>query len=135
MIHSVDSPALAQEINRAAMNRGKKARVLVEVNISGEKTKSGIDPEGTDRLLRELMSLPHLSVEGLMTMAPDSDDPEKARPCFRELKHLKDTLNEQLKPALTLKELSMGMSSDFEVAIEEGATLIRIGTALFGERA
>ena len=134
MIHSVDSLALAQEINRAAMNRGKKARVLVEVNISGEKAKSGIDPGRTGSLLRELISLPHLSVEGLMTMAPYSDDPEESRPYFRRLRHLKETMNELHQPDLNLKELSMGMSSDFEVAIEEGATLIRIGTAIFGER-
>jgi hypothetical protein len=135
MIHSVDSLTLAQEINLAAGKRGKKARILVEVNVSGERTKSGIDPQGAGSLMQELMSLPHLSVEGLMTMAPYSDDPEDARPCFRALKQLKDALNERHGPTLNLKELSMGMSSDFEVAVEEGSTLVRIGTAIFGERA
>jgi len=135
MIHSVDSLPLAQEINLAAGKQGKKARILVEINVSGETTKSGIDPEGAGSLIQELILLPHLSVEGLMTMAPYSDDPEDARPCFRALKQLQDALHERHGPALNLKELSMGMSSDFEVAIEEGATLVRIGTAIFGERA
>jgi len=135
MIHSVDSSPLAQEINLAAGKRGKKARILVEVNVSGERTKSGIEPQGADSLIQELMSLPHLSVEGLMTMAPYSDEPENSRPCFRALKQLKDALKERHGPALNLKELSMGMSSDFEVAIEEGSTMVRIGTAIFGERA
>ncbi len=134
MIHSVDSLPLAREINLAAGKRGKKARVLIEANVSGETTKSGIDPEVTDSLLRELISLPHLSVEGLMTMPPYSDDPEHSRPHFRRLRHLKDALNERFRPVLHLKELSMGMSSDFAVAIEEGATIVRIGTAIFGER-
>ena len=134
MIHSVDSLPLAQEINLAAGKRGKKARILVEVNVSGERTKSGIDPQGAGSLIQELMSLPHLSVEGLMTMAPYSDNPEDARPCFTALKRLQDALNERHGPALTLKELSMGMSSDFEVAVEEGSTMVRIGTAIFGER-
>jgi hypothetical protein len=135
MIHSVDSLALAQEINRAAMQSGSRVRILIEVNVSGETTKSGIEPAGTDSLLRELISLPHLAVEGLMTMAPYRDDPEEARPCFRALKQLKHALNDRHGPALNLKELSMGMSSDFEVAIEEGSTMVRIGTAIFGERA
>lgn len=135
MIHSVDSLVLAQEINLAAGKRGEKARILVEVNVSGEPTKSGIDPEGAGGLIQELILLPHLSVEGLMTMPPYSDDPENARPCFRALKQLQDALNERHGPALNLKELSMGMSSDFAVAIEEGSTMVRIGTAIFGERA
>ena len=135
MIHSVDSLPLAQEINLAAGKQGKKVRILVEINVSGETTKSGIDPEGAGSLIQDLILLPHLSVEGLMTMAPYSDDPEDARPCFRALKQLQDALHERHGPALNLKELSMGMSSDFEVAIEEGATLVRIGTAIFGERA
>jgi pyridoxal phosphate enzyme (YggS family) len=135
MIHSVDSLALAQEINCMAMNREQGVRILVEVNMSGEKAKSGIDPEGTGSLIKELMSLPRLSVEGLMTMPPYSDDPENSRPYFRALRNLRDRLNEGFRGALALKELSMGMSADFEVAIEEGATLIRVGTAIFGERA
>lgn len=135
MIHSVDSLALAQEINRMAMNREQGVRILVEVNMSGEKAKSGIDPAGAGDLVREMASLPHLSLEGLMTMPPYSDDPENSRAYFRALRNLRDRLNEGFRGALALKELSMGMSSDFEVAIEEGATLIRVGTAIFGERA
>lgn len=135
MMHSCDSLVLAQEINRIAMQNEKRVRVLVEVNVSGEKAKSGIDPEGANNLVKEMTSLSHLSLEGLMTMAPYSDDPEDSRPYFRGLRNIRETLNKQHKGTLTLKELSMGMSSDFEVAIEEGATLVRIGTAIFGERA
>lgn len=135
MIHSVDSLALAQEIDRMAMQSGKRIMVLVEVNISGEEAKSGINPAGTGDLVRKMASLPHLSLEGLMTMPPYSDNPENSRPYFQALRNLRDSLNEECRGALMLKELSMGMSSDFEVAIEEGATLIRVGTAIFGERA
>ena len=135
MIHSVDSLALAQEMDRTAMQSGKRMRVLVEVNLSGEKAKSGIDSAGAGNLVREMASLPHLSLEGLMTMPPYSDDPENSRPYFRALRNLRDSLNEESGGGLALQQLSMGMSSDFEVAIEEGATLVRIGTAIFGERA
>ncbi len=135
MIHSADSLALAQEMDRTAMQSGKRVRVLVEVNLSGEKAKSGIDSAGAGDLVREMASLTHLSLEGLMTMPPYSDDPENSRPYFRALRNLRDSLNEESGGGLALKELSMGMSSDFEVAIEEGATLVRIGTAIFGERA
>jgi len=135
MIHSVDSLALAQEMDRTAMQSRKRVRVLVEVNLSGEKAKSGIDSAGAGNLVREMASLPHLSLEGLMTMPPYSDDPENSRPYFRALRNLRDSLNEESGGGLALQQLSMGMSSDFEVAIEEGATLVRIGTAIFGERA
>ena len=107
---------------------------IIQVNISGEETKSGIDPAGTRQLLQEVALLPSLSVQGLMTMPPWFENPEEARPYFIALRKLRDELANEKIPNVSLKELSMGMSGDFEVAIEEGATLVRIGTAIFGER-
>ena len=134
MIHSVDRLSLAQEINRVAKKRGKKARILVQVNISGEETKSGINPQKVRTLIGEIASMSNLSLEGLMTMPPYFDDPEKARPYFTALRELRDTILKESIGGINLQELSMGMSGDFEVAIEEGATMVRIGTAIFGER-
>ena len=134
MIHSVDRLSLAQEINRVAEKKGKKVRILVQVNISGEETKSGINPQTLRTLIGEIASMSNLSLEGLMTMPPYFDDPEKARPYFTALRELRDTLLQESIGGVNLQELSMGMSGDFEVAIEEGATMVRIGTAIFGER-
>jgi len=134
MIHSVDRLSLAQELNRIAEKKGAKVRILIQVNISGEETKSGINPEGIVPLVTEITSMKNLSLEGFMTMPPYFDDPENARPYFVALRELRDTLCEAHRGGISLKELSMGMSGDFEVAIEEGATLVRIGTAIFGER-
>ena len=134
MIHSVDSLALAQEINRIAGEKGKKVSVLVQVNISGEEAKSGINPAETGRLVQEIASLPNLALEGLMTIPPYFDAPEMSRPYFRALRQLRDAIAEQHRGIIRLQELSMGMSSDLEVAIEEGATMLRVGTAIFGER-
>lgn len=134
MIHSVDSVSLAEELNRAAEKRNKIIPVLVQVNISGEETKSGINPEETARLLTELSSMDRLSVRGLMTMPPWFENQEAARPYFIALRKLRDELSERHIKNITLRELSMGMSGDFEVAIEEGATLVRVGTAIFGPR-
>lgn len=134
IIHSVDRLSLAKELNKLAAKQGKTMKILVQVNISGEEAKSGIGPEGVNALVREIVNLPNLSVEGLMTMPPFFDDPEKARPYFIALRKLRDALREGIKEATDLKELSMGMSADFEVAIEEGSTLVRVGTAIFGER-
>lgn len=134
MIHSIDRLSLAQEINRVAKKRGKKARILVQVNISGEETKSGINPQKVRTLIGEIASMSNLSLEGLMTMPPYFDDPEKARPYFTALRELRDTILKESIGGINLQELSMGMSGDFEVAIEEGATMVRIGTAIFGER-
>ena len=134
MIHSVDSVSLAEELNRAAEKRNKIIPVLVQVNISGEETKSGINPEETARLLTELSSMDRLSVRGLMTMPPWFENAEDARPYFAALRNLRDELSHMNIKNITLRELSMGMSGDFEVAIEEGATLVRVGTALFGPR-
>jgi pyridoxal phosphate enzyme (YggS family) len=132
MIHSVDSLKLAEEVQRQAEKMAKRVAVLLEVNVAGEASKFGYPP---DLLLQELMALNglgRLEIHGLMTMAPWSQDPERARPVFRRLRDLRTECEQRL--GAPLAHLSMGMSGDFEVAIEEGATLIRVGTALFGER-
>jgi hypothetical protein len=132
MIQSVDSFHLAQEINKRAEQASKSVPVLLEVNVAGESTKFGYRPE---RLLAELKAvneLPRIEIHGLMTMAPWTPEPEKVRPVFRQLRELKAECEQVL--GASLRHLSMGMTSDFEVAIEEGATLVRIGTALFGPR-
>jgi len=134
LIHSVDRMPLAEELNKEAGKKNKILPVLIQVNISGEETKSGIDPAGTRELVQQAALLPNLSVQGLMTMPPWFVDPEDARPYFRALRKLRDELAGEKIPNVSLKELSMGMSGDFETAIEEGATLVRIGTAIFGER-
>jgi len=134
MIHSVDRMSLAEELNKEAGKGNKILPVLIQVNISGEETKSGIDPSGTRQLVQQAALLSHLSVQGLMTMPPWFEDPEEARPYFRALRKLRDGLAAEKIPNVSLTHLSMGMSGDFEVAIEEGATLVRIGTAIFGER-
>ena len=132
LIHSLDRPELAEEINRRAGEQGKTVRLLVEVNLAGEESKSGSGVAETEKLVGLTASLPHISLEGLMTMPPYDPDPERARPYFRRLRELRDALSSSLN--LLLPELSMGMSTDFETAVEEGATLVRIGTALFGTR-
>ena len=134
IIQSVDRLSLAQEINRLAVKKGKIVKVLLQVNISGEEAKSGIDPAGVAALLRETLALPNLSVQGLMTMPPYFDDPEKARPYFVALRELRNFLRKEFGKNTDLKELSMGMSADFEIAIEEGSTIVRVGSAIFGER-
>ena len=131
LIHSVDSVRLAVELNKWADRLGKTQAVLIEINVSGEASKFGMKPEDLESALRQLQALPRLEVHGLMTIAPFAEDPEKARPSFRRLRELRDAAAQQ---GWALPQLSMGMSHDFTVAIEEGATLIRVGTALFGER-
>lgn len=134
LIHSVDRISLAQEINRQWEKSGGVCDILLQVNISGEETKSGTTAAGAIALARQAAALPNLRVRGLMTMPPFFDEPERARPYFRELKRLADTIRAEDIPGASMEELSMGMSGDFEVAIEEGATLVRVGTAIFGER-
>ncbi|MCC6347859.1 MAG: YggS family pyridoxal phosphate-dependent enzyme, partial [Nitrospirales bacterium] len=131
LIHTVDSPDLAEELHRHAERAGRAQRVLVQVKLSPEDTKHGAAELDLLPLLERIRELKSLQAEGLMTMPPFFDDPEKARPYFRQLRELREKAEEQ---GFRLPELSMGMSDDFEVAIEEGATLVRIGTALFGER-
>ena len=130
--HSIDSSALAEAMNRIAGETGSVVQGLLEVNVSGEETKHGFTPAQLREELSALLQLPHLQLRGLMTMAPYSDNPEEARPVFRALRALRDEL--QTAHAHPLPELSMGMSGDFVPAIEEGATLVRIGSSIFGAR-
>lgn len=133
IIHSVDSVRLAQEIERRAERAGKVMPVLLEVNVAGEATKYGFAPEEVAAAVEEIAPLPHLEIHGLMTVAPIAEDPEEVRPHFRRLRELRDELARRF-PSLDWHHLSMGMTDDFEVAIEEGATMVRIGRAIFGER-
>ncbi|MDP2168100.1 MAG: YggS family pyridoxal phosphate-dependent enzyme [Thermodesulfovibrionales bacterium] len=126
LIHSLDSVELASLINRHASGKGKVQRVLMEVNLSGERSKHGIGKDEIGSLIKAAAKMENISVEGLMTIPPYSDDPEASRPYYKELKELADGYG--------LRELSMGMTGDFEVAVEEGATMVRVGTAIFGER-
>ncbi|NJC87160.1 MAG: YggS family pyridoxal phosphate-dependent enzyme [Desulfuromonas sp.] len=134
LIHSVDRLSLAEEISRQWQKHGLTADVLIEVNLGGEASKSGVDAVELEPFLRQIVTLPNLAVRGLMTLPPYLDDPEDVRPYFRRLRELADRMKELALPGVTMQELSMGMSHDFAVAIEEGATLVRIGTAIFGER-
>ncbi|MDL5050404.1 YggS family pyridoxal phosphate-dependent enzyme [Oscillatoria amoena NRMC-F 0135] len=133
LIHSVDSAPLAAEIQKQAGKQSKIQKILIEVNVAGEASKFGVKPDALEALAVEVNSLTHLELHGLMCMAPHSDDPEKARPHFARLRNLRDGLESSL--GYKLPVLSMGMSGDFVPAIEEGATIVRIGTALFGRRA
>lgn len=133
MIQSVDSLPLAQEINKWADKSAKTMPILLEVNVAGESSKFGYPPEQLLAELSQINSLNKIEIHGLMTVAPWSPEPEKVRPVFRKLRELKQQCEQIL--GAPLPHLSMGMSGDFEVAIEEGATLVRIGTALFGPRA
>ena len=130
--HSIDSTALAQAIDRIAGETKKPAEGLLEVNVSGEETKHGFTPDELRKGFSALGKLPHLRIRGLMTMAPYSENPEDARPVFRALRELRDEL--QSSHGHPLPELSMGMSGDFVPAIEEGATLVRVGSSIFGTR-
>jgi pyridoxal phosphate enzyme (YggS family) len=132
MIQSVDSLHLAEEINRRAEQAAKTLPVLLEVSAVGEASKFGYRPEQLLAELSRLNALPRLEIHGLMTVPPWTPDPEKVRPVFREMRELKERCEQIL--GAPLPHLSMGMTGDFEVAIEEGATMVRIGTALFGER-
>jgi pyridoxal phosphate enzyme (YggS family) len=134
LIHSVDSLKLALELDKQAAKVDKIQQILVQVNISAEDTKSGISPNEAPRLIEEIGQLKNLAVKGLMTMPPYFYQPEKVQPFFAALRKLQDQIKNQSLPNISLDELSMGMTGDFEVAIKEGATLVRIGTAIFGER-
>ncbi len=133
MIQGVDSLHLAQELNTACDKVAKTMPILLEVNVAGESSKFGYKPEQLLAELRAINELPKLEIHGLMTIAPYATDPEKVRPVFRRMRDLKNECEKVL--GAPLPELSMGMSGDFEVAIEEGATIVRVGTALVGERA
>ncbi len=132
LFHGLDSLSLADSMDRIAEEEGLFPQVLIEVNVAGEETKQGFSPEGLRANLGALLGLKRLQVEGLMTLAPYAEDAEEARPFFRKLRELRDALVGET--GLPFSTLSMGMSGDYEVAIEEGATLVRVGTAIFGER-
>lgn len=132
-IHSVDSIKLADRINFIADEIGARVRVLLEVNVSGEKSKNGMSPEDVESAISHILeSCPRITVEGLMTMAPFSENPEDSRIYFKRLRELRDAVEKKLD--VVLPHLSMGMSGDYEVAVEEGATFVRLGTVLFGDR-
>jgi pyridoxal phosphate enzyme (YggS family) len=134
LIHSVDRLALAEEIDRQWGRLGSVCTILVQVNISGEASKSGTTGAGALQLVRACAQLPNVRVRGLMTMPPFFDDPEAARPCFAELRRVSQAIAAEHIAGVEMRELSMGMSGDFEAAIQEGATLVRVGTAIFGSR-
>ncbi|ALS27365.1 YggS family pyridoxal phosphate enzyme [Paenibacillus sp. 32O-W] len=132
-IHSLDRMSLAQAIDRHAARLGIVVPCFVQVNVSGEQSKHGLAPEETEHFLKELAAFRSIRPIGLMTMAPHEEDPEATRPVFRQLRLLRDELNARSATAEPLTELSMGMSNDFEIAVEEGATWIRLGTVLVGK--
>jgi pyridoxal phosphate enzyme (YggS family) len=135
-IDSLDSAKLGDRLNAAAAGLDKTVGVLIEINIGGEEAKSGIAPDSSEleEILQAAPGWSHLLLKGLMTVPPFSQDPEGARPYFRRLRELRDQLAARNLPAVSFEQLSMGMSHDFEVAIEEGSTCVRVGTAIFGER-
>lgn len=131
LIHSLDSSGLADELNKYSHRFNKRQRVLIQVKLSNEPTKHGVSEKDLISLLERVAGMENLRPEGLMTMPPFYEDPDKTRPYFKKLRYIAEKTTEKGFP---LRELSMGMSNDFEVAIEEGATMVRIGTAIFGER-
>ena len=135
-VDSVDSLRLLQRLNGAAEQLGKKLPILIEINIGGETAKSGVaaDSAELEQILTSAPQYEFVHIRGLMTVPPYSDDPEQSRPFFRSMRELRDQIAARKLPAISTETLSMGMSHDFEVAIEEGSTCVRIGTALFGER-
>ncbi len=134
MIHSVDSLALARELNKQAAKINKQQDVLIEVNIAGEASKSGVAAKDAAALVQEAAKLNNISIKGLMAIPPFLDNAEAVRPYFRALKELAERIAEKKIPNASLQELSMGMSGDFEIAVEEGSTMVRVGTAIFGGR-
>jgi PLP dependent protein len=134
LVHSVENLKVVQEIEKRASRIGRKIDILVEVNTTREPQKHGIDPADTIGFFREISFFDHVRVRGLMTMAPFVEDPDEARPSFRALHGLRERLLDDGVPEERVRHLSMGMSHDYEVAIEEGSTMVRIGSSIFGER-
>lgn len=134
LIHSVDSLKLAAELDKFAKKNDKVQDILIQVNVAKEESKSGIYEEDTIQLLTEIARLKNVAVKGLMTMPPFFNAPDRVRPYFAALRELRDRIVNEKIPGISMKELSMGMTGDFEAAIEEGATMVRVGTAIFGER-
>jgi len=134
LIHSVDSLALAEAIHKTAQKIGSCMPVLLQINISGEESKLGMDPLDLPKEIERVAKLEGVKIKGLMTIPPYTSDPENSRPYYARLRELRNTCSKLAVPGMELDELSMGMSNDYEVAIEEGATLVRVGTGLFGPR-
>ena len=134
MIHSVDRLSLATEINKQWSKLDASIDILIQINIGNEESKSGCRPADVEALIREAAKLPYINIKGLMCLPPHDDDPECVRPYFTQMKQLSEQIAQLNIPGVTMDELSMGMSGDFEVAVEEGATLVRVGTAIFGAR-
>lgn len=134
LIHAVDSIRVAEEINKRAEKAQRTIDILLEVHTTAEVTKYGVMPHKASELAKQISKLPWVSVQGLMTMGPLSDDPNDSRPSFRQLAELRKQIEREGISGVAMQHLSMGMTHDFEVAIEEGATIVRIGTAIFGER-
>jgi PLP dependent protein len=134
VIHSVDSLSLAVELDRQAAKIGKVQDVLMEVSIAGEAAKAGVSISETAKLVQEAGRLRNISIKGLMAVPPYSEDPEDSRPYFQTLRELAERIRQENIPGISMQELSMGMSGDYTVAVEEGATMVRVGSAIFGER-
>lgn len=134
MIHSVDSLRLAEEISKEAVKKQVEVKILIEVNVAEESTKFGITTEETIQLVRDVAKLPNISIEGLMTIAPFVENPEENRHYFAKLRELSVDITKKNIDNVSIGVLSMGMTGDYQVAIEEGATMIRVGTGIFGER-
>lgn len=134
LIHSLDRISLARELQKRAEASDVTVDVLIEVHTTDEATKSGVMPDALTPFARDLSAFDRVRVRGLMTMGPFSEDPEAARPCFAALRQLRDSLRQEAPSGIACEELSMGMTADFPVAIQEGATILRIGTAIFGQR-
>ncbi len=134
LIHSVDSLRLAETISQEAQKKRITARILIEVNVAQEESKFGLKAEETELLIRQIAQLPNISIEGLMTIAPYTEVPEENRPIFRILRKLAVDIAHKNIDNVSMSILSMGMTGDYEVAIEEGATMVRVGTGIFGER-
>ena len=134
LIHSVDSYRLAEQISQEAGKLGITAKILLEVNVAKEESKFGMMPEDVEEMAGQIAALPHLKIEGLMTIAPFVDDPEKNRPVFRKLYQLSVDIKKKNIDNVNMGVLSMGMTGDYQVAVEEGSTMIRVGTGIFGAR-
>ena len=134
LIHSVDSIRLAEQIEKEYAKAGEIANILIEVNMAQEESKFGITSEETEQLVREIAKFPHIRIKGLMTIAPYTDNPESNRVYFRNMKKLSVDIENKNIDNVSMSVLSMGMTGDYQVAVEEGATLVRVGTGIFGER-
>ena len=134
LIHSVDSLRLAEEISKEAVKKETEENILIEVNVAEEESKFGVSVADTEELVRQIAVLPGIHIQGLMTIAPYVENPEQNRPVFRALKKLAVDIKMQNIDNVHMDVLSMGMTGDYEVAVEEGATMVRVGTGIFGER-